>query len=67
MTDLREKDIQDVCEKVIINFAIYYPNENSMAPSYHQCIFCREEGYEEEDIKHKQDCAYLIAKDLLTK
>jgi len=62
-SEQREKDVQELCKKVI-----------NIIPNYYEttCPFCYEMeiiGYgnkqtEMSKIKHKPDCAYLIAKDL---
>tara|TARA_R100000951_G_scaffold115358_3_gene123194 strand:- start:384 stop:581 length:198 start_codon:yes stop_codon:yes gene_type:complete len=60
----REKDIQALCEAVLAtNIDL---NHNS---GHNWCPFCWSETYSEEmeNVEHKQDCAYLIAKDLSTK
>jgi len=64
----REKDIQAVLRAVINTDAIYRYNPNGADTS--TCPFCYQYvKYDEADmdkIDHLQNCAYLIAKDLLT-
>jgi len=60
----REKDIQTICEQVLeVNLEV---NQNTW---YGTCPFCSSGGYVDymSEVKHDQNCAYLIAKDLLTK
>lgn len=62
----REKDIQELCRQVI---------DLSLLPEtgdcgYTNCPLCYAKGNWNDDvmseIKHRKDCAYLIAKDLST-
>lgn len=67
----REKDIQALCEGVVNCSPSSWDNPNGGYE--HTCPFCYEITYSRpfesvsmNDIIHKQDCAYLIAKDLKT-
>ena len=64
MDKQREKDIQNLCEAVLSTNVDLNHNSSS-----NWCPFCWAQTYSEEmkDIEHKQDCSYLIAKDLSTK
>jgi len=71
--DQREKDIQEVCRKVIDSSTTGYDNPNGGYESY--CLFCsamesRGGGGKiwasMNELSHDSDCIYLIAKDLMT-
>jgi len=78
----REKDIQELCKQVINLEAEFSPaNDFIGRPEEFDCLFCSESIDEIEAkkmginfydnvvmhyIKHKTNCAYLIAKDLST-
>ncbi len=68
VTTDREKDILQLCKGVLEASPASYYNPNGADTS--TCPFCNEEiyyaGAEISEIKHKGDCAYLIAKDLST-
>lgn len=67
MTD-RDKDVLELCKKVIEVGAIYKYNFNSYDTT--TCPFCT--GFEYHDrgdmatIKHDNGCAWVLAKDLST-
>jgi len=65
----REKDIQSVCLAVVNAVPIIYYNPNGADET--TCPFCIKRVYwadaEMKDIDHDINCAYNIAKDLLTK
>lgn len=64
----RDKDVLELCQKVIDIGAIYEYNSNSYDAT--RCPFCT--GFEYHDrgsmdtIEHDNDCAWLLAKDLST-
>jgi len=64
----REKDIQKVCRQVLIATPNIYHNPNGVDQS--TCPFCNRDveyiTYEISNIRHNVNCAYVIAKDLLT-
>lgn len=63
----REKDVYDLCKKVLDTWTIEEYNPSS--PDVSICPLCRAEdtvGTNIKDIEHSQDCAYLLARDLLT-
>lgn len=69
----REKDIQELCKQILKGMAIDYGVEWTNEVF---CCFCgsetsaTDEAYAKSIIKrinHKENCAYLIAKDLSTK
>ena len=64
----RESDIKQLCKKVLEVAPEYDYNPNSYDAT--RCPFCSGFEYHDngsmETIKHDQDCAYLIAKDLST-
>jgi len=64
----REKDLQKLCRRVINTSPITFYNPNGADDA--TCPFCYAKTWDVnagmEDIKHKLDCEYLIAKDLLT-
>ena len=74
MENQREKDIQAVCNAVILQGANWEYNPNGY-DAWH-CKFCYAELMDNDQkldtpealkqMLHKQDCAYLIAKDLST-
>ncbi len=68
----REQDIQELIKQVLDISPEYTENHN--IGDYWECPFCEEiscsylrTNCEMNDIKHDQNCAYLIAKDLNTK
>lgn len=65
--DDRERDIQELCRQVLLASPNVQIGRNSESSS---CPFCSVQiEYEEDEIsklRHKQYCAYLIAKDLST-
>ncbi len=69
----REKDILKLCNSVLDISTIFYDNPNGAYES--TCPFCYATKYRGggqhyhvaiSDVKHENDCAYLIAKDLST-
>ena len=64
----REKDIMELCQKVIDTSAFYEYNSNSHDRTI--CPFCHEFDFGDKGnmntIDHKNDCAWLLAKDLTT-
>jgi hypothetical protein len=69
----REKDIQSLCRAILSGSPNYFDNPNGAYET--TCPFCYAKecrGGEDEiwasmdELNHKQDCAYLIAKDLST-
>lgn len=61
--ETREKDIQVVCEALIYNLE-YDNNGNIRCP---HCFSKRNYNAENlHDLEHEPNCAYLIAKDLMT-
>lgn len=61
----REKDIQKLCEAVLISNLTTSYNGNGWGETF--CPFCSAKGGEDAEIReleHDSDCAYLIAKDL---
>ena len=68
----RESDINKLCEIIAGTTPDFYDNPNGAYE--HTCTFCgvyaKSNGLEAninmKDLKHTSDCAYLIAKDLLT-
>lgn len=64
----RDKDVLELCQKVLEVGAIYEYNSNSYDAT--RCPFCYEFEYGDNGsmytIKHINDCAWLIAKDLST-
>ena len=68
----REKDVQALCDAVLEMSTIFYDNPNG--PYENSCPFCcateysggEKSHYTMSELKHLNDCAYLIAKDLLT-
>jgi hypothetical protein len=66
--NLREQDVLSLCEKVRNISAVY--NYNPNGPDTSSCPFCHESVYDDfgdmSEITHKQNCAYLLAKDLST-
>lgn len=77
MNDPREKDIQALCNAVLYMSAVHWDNPNgayeSSCPICHAMVKSGSDGNgfpdfkDMDEIKHKFDCAYLIAKDLSTK
>ena len=67
-TDEREKDIQNLCLKVLNATPHTFYNPNGADET--TCPFCHAKvHYAGEDIgklPHNTDCAYLVAKDLST-
>jgi hypothetical protein len=67
-TPEREKDVLELCRQVLNASPSVYYNPNGADES--TCPFCYERVYYADayisEIKHSTDCAYLIAKDLLT-
>ncbi len=69
----REKDILVVASAVVSHSVNYWDNPNG--PEEFTCPYCgvygcrlgNDEWPDLKDMKHKLDCVYLIAKDLLTK
>lgn len=64
-----EEDIVKLCNQVINLNAVHDSDGNGY--DYYYCPICYEEIIEDRytsmsDIKHKLDCGYLIAKDLMT-
>jgi hypothetical protein len=72
MDDQREKDVLTLCNLVLNVSPNYWDNPNGAYES--TCPFCWEQVWKGgqdmfasmDEIKHKPDCAYLIAKDLST-
>jgi DNA repair photolyase len=74
MQDQREKDILMLCKAVLDVSANYWDNPNGAYET--SCPYCHVTTYRGgggkeiwaamKEIEHKQDCAYLIAKDLST-
>ncbi len=64
----REKDIQTLCKSVLVSCINWEYQSNSYDRFY--CVFCNSEvndhSHTGDDIVHKTDCPYLIAKDLIT-
>jgi len=70
----REKDVQLLCKVILKAQPNGYDNPNGAYES--SCPFCNAEIYRSgiedsiwatmEELKHEQNCAYLIAKDLST-
>lgn len=64
----RDKDIIDMCNQIINMYAPVYYNPNGADET--GCPFCHQKIYNDSgeiaSINHKQNCAYLIAKDLST-
>lgn len=69
----RKKDIQKLCEAVLEISSDWYDNPNGAYET--SCPFCSAIEYRGgggrpfasmQELKHDQDCAYLIAKDLST-
>ena len=68
LQDAREQDVLRLCDKILdVNPTFRY---NSNGPDTSSYPFCHEYVNGEyglmNEIKHKQDCAYLLAKDLST-
>lgn len=63
----REKDIQELCKQVI-NVSPHYTPTSARNGTEYTCPFCYSGSNDDEMklIEHKQECAYLIAKDLST-
>ena len=66
--DQREVDVRKLCREVINTAPSVSYNGNG--PDDSTCPFCYGRVYHDagtmEEIKHDADCAYLIAKDLMT-
>jgi hypothetical protein len=66
MDNQREKDIQELCRQVLEES---YP-EVDFDRNTTRCCFCMAtecgDDLDMKDLKHEQNCAYLIAKDLST-
>jgi hypothetical protein len=66
--NLREQDVLRLCD-MVRNIAPVF-NYNPNGPDTSSCPFCHEKVYGEfgvmAEITHKQNCAYLLAKDLST-
>lgn len=64
----REKDILRLCVSVLNTYPDVYYNPNGADES--TCPFCYKKVYNDNgdmsEIKHDNNCAYLIAKDLST-
>jgi hypothetical protein len=68
----REEQITELCKKVVNVIPEFYDNPNGGYEN--TCPYCYKMGYGDykriqismEDIEHDVNCAWLIAKDLLT-
>lgn len=68
----REDDIKAVCKAVIETNTTFFDNPNG--PYENSCPFCSAKKYsggekpyyDMDELKHDLDCAYVIAKDLMT-
>lgn len=69
----REEEIQQVLEAVV-NMSPDYYSYDMGAREYNYCPFCdvqkeivgRQGGWQMKELPHRLDCAWLIARDLLT-
>lgn len=66
----RDEEVKELCEAVVNVIGIWQSNTNG--PDTRTCPFCyksisdNEMNAEMSDIRHNRNCAYLIAKSLLT-
>jgi hypothetical protein len=66
----REAAVQRMAHAVLAVRPVFHEDRNETA--YWECPFCEEfrldpgGSYEMKDIKHKSDCAYVIASSLVT-
>ena len=68
MDEEREKDIQELCRQVL-EHSVYWEYSSNRYDAF-VCMFCGAETSDRNSnltIKHKNECAYLIAKDLSAK
>jgi|TARA_R110000822_G_scaffold6851_10_gene28673 hypothetical protein len=68
----REEDIQELCNQVLDTVTVFWDNPNGAYEN--SCPFCSAIEYrggknsyaDMRELSHDSDCAYLIAKDLMT-
>jgi len=68
MRELNKKNVI-ILSKSMINHSLehrsYLYPFGCLEEEWYVCIYCEENGYKKEDVKHKLDCPVLIAKDIL--
>ena len=63
--EFSKKDVKTVAKSLVDN-SIHCVNYTEDRFTYYQCIYCHEEDFIEEHLKHDMNCPVLIARDLLT-
>jgi len=65
-TEFSEKDVKIVA-KALVDHSVHCVDYIEDRFTYYQCIYCHEEDFFPERVKHDMNCPVLVARDLLTR